>query len=720
MHTRGWTSFALVGIVGCVLTMAGCGAQPQQADLKKGDSAAPDSATATPSEQAQATPVEPSPAESAAADASPAVTASEKPTMARPRSRASTAARPKPEPKPEPSAGIEINVDSNRDPLASESLTPQFMIAPSESASLPAEPLLDAPPDDAALRATATADDRSLRATAPAEDVSPPAAAMPAPAATAPRSLLSGGSAATAALRAAVPTDDQSLRAAAPAEDASPPPAATPTPRALLSGGSGGSATALPKMAAETAPAPAATAPMPAPTAPPTEGPTVEPKAAPEATAAEIAPEPTAPATTETAAAAADADSADYTKMTVFYGTDRLPITNASPTAASYVLWVGGTAVCASLALVLGIMVVRLRRGWLSTAGLALGTLVMVGLTLAAVLQVPTAPANPALARVYGNERGEMEMGTCDISIPKTHQVGEVERPSILKLEFQEDPTKHVVIMDVTPESDEAFFTKLRTRVDDSPTKEAFVFVHGFNVTFEAAARRTAQLAYDLKFDGAPIFYSWPSQGGLLQYTVDETNVAWTVPHLKDFLIGVAERSGAKSVHLIAHSMGNRALTAALQSLTYEMKQRAEPMFRQVVLTAPDIDADIFRRDIAPAITQIADRVTLYASSNDEALVLSKQVHGYPRAGDSGEGMLVIPGIDTVDVTSVDTSLLGHSYYGSNHSVLEDLWDLLHESKPPAQRNWLRSAKIGQLVYWVFVTEQARLHSAAAGTTDRQ
>ena len=34
--------------------------------------------------------------------------------------------------------------------------------------------------------------------------------------------------------------------------------------------------------------------------------------------------------------------------------------------------------------------------------------------------------------------------------------------------------------------------------------------------------RRTAQIAYDLKFEGAPIVYSWPSQEGLLSYTVDE------------------------------------------------------------------------------------------------------------------------------------------------------------------------------------------------------
>jgi esterase/lipase superfamily enzyme len=292
--------------------------------------------------------------------------------------------------------------------------------------------------------------------------------------------------------------------------------------------------------------------------------------------------------------------------------------------------------------------------------------------------------------------------------------VGAVERPSIFRFEFQENPQKHVVLLNVCREEPDEFFSKLRNRVSHSARKEAFVFVHGFNVTFEAAAQRTAQLAYDLKFDGAPIFYSWPSQGGLLQYAVDETNVAWTVPHLKEFLTSVAQQSGAASVHLIAHSMGNRALTSALQTLSYEMKDQ-RPMFNEVVLTAPDIDADIFRRDIAPAIVKTAERVTLYASSNDEALALSKTVHGYPRAGESGDNMVIVDGVDTIDVSLVDTSLLGHSYYGSNHTVLADLLDLVNSRKAPNERQWLRPMQLGRLAYWAFIVETERLRTAVGG-----
>jgi hypothetical protein len=51
----------------------------------------------------------------------------------------------------------------------------------------------------------------------------------------------------------------------------------------------------------------------------------------------------------------------------------------------------------------------------------------------------------------------------------------------------------------------------------------------------------------------------------------------------------------------------------------------------------------------------------------------------------------------------VDTSFLGHSYYGNNRTVLGDLFDLLTAEKPPDQRRSLRPVRLGQLRYWVFV-----------------
>jgi esterase/lipase superfamily enzyme len=308
----------------------------------------------------------------------------------------------------------------------------------------------------------------------------------------------------------------------------------------------------------------------------------------------------------------------------------------------------------------------------------------------------------------YGNERSDMALGFCDVSIPRDHRLGELEKPSILKLEFREDPAKHVVLLGVQPLSVDEFYSKLQAGVGASRDKEAFVFVHGFNVTFEDAARRTAQMAYDLGFDGAPILYSWPSQGKLAGYMIDETNVEWTVPHLKNFLTEIVSRSGARTVHLIAHSMGNRALTNALKEIALDQQRRESlPMFREVVLAAPDIDADVFKA-LAGEIKAAAGRLTLYASSKDAALIVSKGFHGYPRAGDSGGEIVVLPGVDTIDVSAVDTGLLGHSYYGDNTSVLSDLFHLLKEDKPPDQRFGMTAEQNGDGRYWIFNPQHIR------------
>jgi esterase/lipase superfamily enzyme len=290
-------------------------------------------------------------------------------------------------------------------------------------------------------------------------------------------------------------------------------------------------------------------------------------------------------------------------------------------------------------------------------------------------------------------------MGKCEVSIPRHHQIGELEGPSLLRFEFRENPERHVILLSVQTVSEAKFYSDLGQKADASSSKDIFVFVHGYNVGFDDAARRAAQLAYDLPYTGIPVLFSWPSQNGMLEYTIDETNVEWAVPHLEGFISELVGKFGASRINLIAHSMGNRALTAALRGLAN--RQVLESRFREIILAAPDIDADIFRRDIAPVLAGLATRVTLYASSNDEALKASKQVHGSARAGESGDSIVVVSGIDTIDVSGVDLSWLGHGYYGGNVTVLKDLFHLLDRGIPPEQRKWLAPTDRDGLKFWV-------------------
>jgi len=144
---------------------------------------------------------------------------------------------------------------------------------------------------------------------------------------------------------------------------------------------------------------------------------------------------------------------------------------------------------------------------------------------------------------------------------------------------------------------------------------------------------------------------------------------------------------------------GNRALVNALNQL---YQSHSQSKFKEIILAAPDVDADIFRQ-LASAITSQCQRVTLYASSADVALNASFRFHHFSRAGESGERIVVLPGVDTIDATKVDTGLLGHSYYGDNRSVLSDLFSLVRYDLPPEQRFGLIRHTLRQEVYWAFV-----------------
>ena len=298
-------------------------------------------------------------------------------------------------------------------------------------------------------------------------------------------------------------------------------------------------------------------------------------------------------------------------------------------------------------------------------------------------------------------EDGALTYGSCDVSIPETHLVAEVERPSIWRLEFHPDPEKHIVLQKVEFEAKGNFLKEVAGMVAASPGKEAFVFVHGYNVSFEDAAIRTAQLAYDFGFKGAPIFYSWPSRASLFGYLDDEQSVQQTVGNLKQFLEDVSATSGATVVHLIAHSMGNRALLAALSELATDPHFQDFDKFNTVVFAAPDVDRDVFMQLVAQ-IHKPQNKVTLYVSEHDQALAASHLLfHKEARAGEAGSDTIVMAGLDTVDVSKLSMDALGHSYFGDNRSVVADLLKFLKGQLAP--RPGLSKVPLGSLAYWQLI-----------------
>jgi esterase/lipase superfamily enzyme/tetratricopeptide (TPR) repeat protein len=317
---------------------------------------------------------------------------------------------------------------------------------------------------------------------------------------------------------------------------------------------------------------------------------------------------------------------------------------------------------------------------------------------------------------MFGSDRGRrLQLGQAFVTVPKVHQVPQVERPWAVKIPYfdvtiyeqKEDPKQHFTIKEIKALTKEQLLALVKARLKPSQRfkDHAIVFVHGYNTSFDNALYRTAQIAYDLEFDGAAFLYSWPSGGGVASYTYDRESAQASEPYLRQFLEMVVKETGAKSVSIIAHSMGNQPVMDVLR----DMKSSAPPgvTISQVILAAPDVDADNFT-NLAQAIKGFAKGVTLYASSNDRALLVSRNFWGNYRAGDVPTGgPLVLPGIDTIDVTdaSTDAFAINHSGYAQNNKLLQDIGKLvLNGLRPPDLRlPNLKKVATDKGDYWRYV-----------------
>lgn len=300
----------------------------------------------------------------------------------------------------------------------------------------------------------------------------------------------------------------------------------------------------------------------------------------------------------------------------------------------------------------------------------------------------------------FGVNRSKLKYGIVEVSIPHDHRIGELETPSIWRFEFTENPSKHIMLHDIKLLNKDKFFSKLSKDIQSSKKKRTFLFIHGFNTSFSEAAKRTAQISYDLKFDGKPVFYSWPSQASTFRYGKDEENIAWSRRNIKTFLNDYLSDSGAEEIYLIAHSMGNRGLTRAMIEVLND-KPELKSKIKEIILAAPDIDAKVFKNEIAPQMVSLSEKpITLYVSEDDLALKASEMLHGNPRAGDAGEEIVIINGVETIDASGVDTSFLSHSYFADTNSIISDIFDIIESGKRALKRTRLSNVELENQIYW--------------------
>jgi esterase/lipase superfamily enzyme len=305
----------------------------------------------------------------------------------------------------------------------------------------------------------------------------------------------------------------------------------------------------------------------------------------------------------------------------------------------------------------------------------------------------------------FGSGRSpDLIFGASSVDVPKGHATGVIERPSFNIFHFllgiEEKESEQFVLRQMGIMTKEEFAASIR----NVKSKSALVFVHGFNVGFEDAMFRLAQIAFDAQYKGAPIAFSWPSKGSVASYDYDRESAMFSRDAFLQLIYVVQKGAGVSHLYVIAHSMGNQIVVDALAQAA---NNGVSIGLSEAVLAAPDIDKDVFI-NLAGRLKKVAKGITLYASSADKALQASHFKAGGPRAGEIFEdGPLTVAGMDSIDVTALgqDMFSLNHSTYSSERSAIGDISRIIETGIRPPN---VRSAEIrpvpetGDPRYWRF------------------
>jgi esterase/lipase superfamily enzyme len=222
--------------------------------------------------------------------------------------------------------------------------------------------------------------------------------------------------------------------------------------------------------------------------------------------------------------------------------------------------------------------------------------------------------------------------------------------------------------------------------------RSALVFVHGYNVTFDQALQRGAQLVRDLNYDGPAFVFSWPSRGDWWKYGTDRGSADQAAERLAAFLGIVEAVTGAETIHVIAHSMGNRVLFPALARIARDDKNPVRSKLGEIVLAAPAVPLVEFVAWIDELSRRGLSRFTLYASAVDRAMQAGfLREGGMVLAGSvSGGEPWVHPHVHSIDVSEAGATgliSLNHDVFASNPVMTEDMRQLLQRGqRPPSAR----------------------------------
>ena len=274
---------------------------------------------------------------------------------------------------------------------------------------------------------------------------------------------------------------------------------------------------------------------------------------------------------------------------------------------------------------------------------------------------------------VFGRDRSEMlAFARVGMTVPKDHQIGKIERA---KDGNPGNPATDFTAIDLTIYNSGAAFT---TAVADHGDR-VLVFVHGYNTGFDDGVYRLTQIKHDTQYPGTPVLFSWASGAKTRDYVYDKDSSTAARDDLEATLVMLAKTRSVRSIDIIAHSMGNWLAMETLRQLAIAGNRDLNGKLGYVVLASPDIDVDIFKKQMARYGKPDKPFVVLL-SADDKALRFSSLIAGKKaRVGDDANAYeLAALGVTVVDLSATQSGdKLNHAKFADNPVLVQLLGERL-------------------------------------------
>jgi len=298
-----------------------------------------------------------------------------------------------------------------------------------------------------------------------------------------------------------------------------------------------------------------------------------------------------------------------------------------------------------------------------------------------------------------GQYAGQLSYGLITVQVPQHHPAGSpIDPGAIKKVESMPYP---------------AFLKFLR----DQSGKPLVIWIHGYRLSFPVSTSYCAEIARDLDIDANVLTFDWASKESVLGYNQDVLQIPQSTNHLVDLLETINNEVKPAKIIIIGHSLGCRLVCLALQQL-YNNPKAQRLKLDHVIFLAPNVDREEFNQNFKSELQALVNRLTIYVASDDNVLLLGKLLYNVDSIGlpeqfspdtnlDEIQTFLYyekqLPGkIDLVDVSFSKKDFLRKHRLFLERPVLEDLFWLIHDDYPAAQRHLLKYKNAQNATdYWV-------------------